>query len=108
MRHLILLICMPAYAHPLTCCLLPPPLQSICIIKYILKSILKDAYSTLSHRAVTYDDVAQEIKVKKVLNENKQFWGTPQVMHIKWECTGSFSIIKRDYMIDYVVVDKIN
>ena len=27
MRHLILLICMPAYAHPLTCCLLPPPLS---------------------------------------------------------------------------------
>jgi hypothetical protein len=48
------------------------------------------------------------MKVKKVLSENKQFWGAPQVMHIKWECTGSFSIIKRDYMIDYVVVDKIN
>ncbi len=48
------------------------------------------------------------MKVKKVLPENKQIWGAPQVMRIKWECMGSFSIIKKDYVIDYVIVDKNN
>ena len=33
------------------------------------------------------------MKVKKVLPKNKQFWGAPQIMRIKWECTGTFSII---------------
>ena len=79
--------------------------QAICFTKYIVKSILKDSYSPLSHCTVTYDNVTQEMKVKKVLPENKQFWGAPQVMRIKWECTGTFSIIKRDYEIDYVIVD---
>jgi hypothetical protein len=62
----------------------------------------------LEHRAVTFDNVAQEMKVKKVLPKNMQIWGAPQVMRIKWECTGSFSIIKKDYVINYVVVDKNN
>ena len=62
----------------------------------------------LKHRAVTFDNVTQEMKVKKVLPENKQIWGAPQVMRIKWECMGSFSIIKKDYVIDYVIVDKNN
>ncbi len=48
------------------------------------------------------------MKVKKVLPKNMQIWGAPQVMRIKWECTGSFSIIKKDYVINYVVVDKNN
>jgi hypothetical protein len=26
-------------------------------------------------------------------------------VHIKWECTGATVIIKRDYPIDYVIVD---
>ncbi len=59
-------------------------------------------------KCVTFDNIAQEMKVKKVLPENKQIWGAPQVMCIKWECTGSFSIIKKDYVINYVVVDKNN
>ena len=29
----------------------------------------------------------------------------PQVVRIKWECTGATAIIKRDYKIDYVNVD---
>jgi len=79
--------------------------QSICFTNNILKSILKDAYSLLSHHAVAYDDVVYEMKVKKVLPKNKQFWGAPQMMRIKWECTGTFSIIKRDYEINFVVGD---
>ena len=79
--------------------------QAICFTKYIVKSILKDSYSPLSHCTVTYGNVTQEMKVKKVLPENKQFGGAPQVMCIKLECTGTFLIIKRDYEIDYVIVD---
>jgi hypothetical protein len=79
--------------------------QSICFTKDIIKSILKGSYNPLSHRAIAYDYVAQVMKVKKVLPEIKQFWGAPQVMHIMWECTGTFSIIKRDYKTNYVVVD---
>jgi hypothetical protein len=42
---------------------------------------------------------------KKVCPEHKLFWGAPQVVRIKWECTGATAIIKRDYKIDYVNVD---
>jgi len=50
--------------------------QSDCFTKYILKSFLKDAYSPLSHHAVAYNNSVQEMKVMRVLPENKQFWGT--------------------------------
>ncbi len=80
-------------------------IQSICFTKKILKSILKGDYSPSSHRAVAYDDVAQEMQEKKVRPEHKLFWGAPQVVRLKWECTGSTTIIKRDYKIDYVNVN---
>jgi hypothetical protein len=57
--------------------------QSICFIKNILESILGDAYISSSHRAIAYDNIAQDMKVKKVLPKNKQFCGTPQMMRIK-------------------------
>jgi hypothetical protein len=80
-------------------------IQSICFTKKILQAILKNGYSTSSYRAVAYDDVAQEMQEKKVRPEHKLFGGAPQVVHIKWECTGATSIFKRDYPIDYVNVD---
>jgi hypothetical protein len=69
-----------------------------------LEAILKNGYSASSHRAVAYDDVAQEMQEKKVRPEHKLFWGAPQVVRIKWECTGATAIFKRDYPIDYVIV----
>jgi hypothetical protein len=47
----------------------------------------------------------QEMQEKKVRPEHKLYWGAPQVVRIKWECTGATTIIKRDYEIDYVNVD---
>ena len=66
---------------------------------------MKDGYSASSHRAIAYDDVSQEMQEKKILPEHKLYWGAPQVVRLKWECTGTITIIKRDYEIDYVNVD---
>jgi hypothetical protein len=42
---------------------------------------------------------------KKIRPEHKLFWGAPQVVRIKWKCTGATAIIKRDYPIKNVIVD---
>jgi hypothetical protein len=60
-------------------------IQSICFTKKISKSILKGDYSPSSHRAVAYDDVAQEMQEKKVRPKHRLFWGAPQVVHLKWD-----------------------
>jgi len=78
---------------------------TICFSKRILEAILKGEYSASSHRAVAYDDVAQEMHEKKILPERKLYWGAPQVVRLKWECTGGTTIIKCDYKINYVNVD---
>jgi len=80
-------------------------IRTICFSKRILEAILKGDYSKASHRAVAYDDVAQEMHEKKICPERKLYWGAPQVVHLKWECTGAITIIKRNYEIDYVNVD---
>jgi hypothetical protein len=80
-------------------------IQSVCFKKQILKAILKGGYSASSHRAVAYDDLAQEMQNKKVCPKHKLFWGAPQVVRIKSECTGATTIIKRGYKIDYVNVN---
>jgi hypothetical protein len=79
--------------------------HSFCFSKKLLKAILGGKYSSSSHRAVAYDDIAQEMQDKNLRPENQHFWGAPQVVRLKWECTGTFVIIKRDYEIDYVNVD---
>jgi hypothetical protein len=71
----------------------------------ILQAILKNGYSASSHRTVAYDDVTQEMQDKKMRPEHKLFWGAPQVVRLKWECTGATAIFKRDYPIEYVIVD---
>ena len=65
----------------------------------------KDGYSASSHRAAAYDDVTQEMHEKTIRPKHKLYWGAPQVVHLKWECTGATAIIKHDYKIDYVNVD---
>ena len=80
-------------------------IRTICFSKRILEAILKAECSASSHRTVAYDDVVQEMHEKKILPERKLYWGAPQVVRLKWECTGVTTIIKRDYEIDYVNVD---
>jgi hypothetical protein len=82
--------------------------HSICFSKKILKAILGGKYISSSHRAVAYDDIAQEMQGKNIRPENHHFWGAPQVVRLKWECTGAFKIVKRDYEISYVNVDSRN
>ena len=79
--------------------------HSFCFSKKLLKAILGGKYKSSSHRAVAYDDIAQEMQDKNLRPENQHFWGAPQVVRLKWECTGAFVIVKRDYEINYVNVD---
>jgi hypothetical protein len=44
------------------------------------------------------------MQAKKIHPKRKLYWGAPQVVHLKWECMGATTIIKRDYEIDYVNV----
>jgi hypothetical protein len=80
-------------------------IQSICFSKKILKAILKDGYSPSSHHTIAYNDVAQEMQEKKIRPKHKLFGGALQVVRIKWECTGATTIFKRDYPIEYIIVD---
>ncbi len=66
---------------------------------------MKGEYSASSHRAIACDDVAQEMHEKKILPKRKLYWGAPQVVCLKWECTGGTTIIKCDYEINYANVD---
>jgi len=60
----------------------------------------------MTHRAVAYDDIVQEMQDENLRPKNQLFGGALQVMRLKWECTGAFLNVKRDYPIDYVNVDK--
>jgi hypothetical protein len=74
--------------------------HAVCFSKEVLKSIMGRDYSETSSRVVTYDDVAQKMQAKKVLPENKLYWGGPQVVRLKWECTGTPRIFKGNYPVD--------
>ena len=76
-----------------------------CFSKEVLRSIMGRDYSTRNSRVVAYDNVAQEMIKKKVLPESNLYWGAPQVVRLKWECTGTPQVFKGDYAIDYVVRD---
>jgi len=81
-------------------------IHSFCFSKKLFKAILGGKYSSSSHRTIVYDDIAQEMQDKNLRPENQLFWGTKQVVRLKWECMGAFLIVKRDYPIDYVNIDK--
>jgi hypothetical protein len=80
-------------------------INSLCYTKEILALIMGNAYSPSNHRAVAYNDIAQEMFAKIIRPKNKYIWGTVQVMRIKWECTGTPTILKRNYAIDYIMVN---
>jgi hypothetical protein len=54
------------------------------------------SYSHSSHRAIAYSNVRPK---------HKLYWGVWQVVRLKCGCTGTKTIIKCDYEIDYVNVD---
>ncbi len=76
-----------------------------CFTKEVLMSIMGRDYSETNSRVIAYDDVAQEMIKNKVLPVSKLYWGEPQVVRLKWECTGTHRIFKGDYAIDYVTRD---
>ncbi len=38
---------------------------------------------------IAWDDMVQEMEGKKVYPKNRLYWGTPQVVYLKWMCTGT-------------------
>jgi len=61
-------------------------IQSVCFTSTVfLKAIMGGAY----HRIIAYNAVPQEIQEKKVHPDSKLYWGAPQVVCLKWECTGT-------------------
>ncbi len=64
-----------------------------------------NAFSPSNHHVVAYNNIAQDMFAKKIRPNNKRIWGTAQVMCIKWECMGTPTNIKQDYVIDYVAIN---
>jgi hypothetical protein len=77
----------------------------LCYIKEILALIMGNAYSPSNHLVVAHNNIAQEMFAKKIRPNNKRIWGAAQMMRIKWECTGTPAIVKRDYAIDYITIN---
>jgi hypothetical protein len=60
----------------------------ICANKKILNKKMKDDYRKSCALVVAWDDTVQEMEAKKVQSKNRLFWGKPQVVWLKWKCTG--------------------
>jgi hypothetical protein len=70
--------------------------------KIILKKIMKDNYHEGSACVIAWDDMVQEMEGKKVHPKHGLFWGKPQVVYLKWKCTGTFIVIdKLNYHMPY-------
>jgi hypothetical protein len=45
------------------------------------------------------DNMVQEMEGKKVYPKNGLYWGTPQVVYLKWKCTGTpIAVDKLNYL----------
>ncbi len=63
---------------------------------------MKDNYHEGSACVIAWDDMVQEMEAKKVHSKNGLFWGTPQVVYLKWKCTGTpIADDKLDYQTPY-------
>jgi hypothetical protein len=80
-------------------------IQTKCFTKEILSVIMGDAYSPANHCIIAYNNITQEMFAKKIRSNNKLILRVLQVGRLKWECMGTPLSIKRNYLIDYVVVD---
>jgi hypothetical protein len=57
--------------------------------KTILRKFMGEQYHKGHARIIAWDDTVQEMEGKKVYPKNGLYWGSPQVAHLKWKCTGS-------------------
>jgi hypothetical protein len=65
---------------------------------------MMDNYHEDSARIIAWDDTVQEMEAKKVHPNNGLYWGTPQVVYLKWNCTGNpIAVNKLNYQMPYRV-----
>ena len=75
--------------------------------KRILREIMGADYRESSSRVVALDDTALEMQEKNVRPVNGLFWGEPQVVRLRWKCSGTPTAVnKHDYPTEYKVRDK--
>ncbi len=54
-----------------------------------------------------WDDTALKMQEKNVISKNGLYWGRPQVLRLKWKCTGTpTSCDKHNYLTEYRVKDR--
>jgi hypothetical protein len=46
-------------------------------------------YHKSSTRIIAWDNTVQKMEGKKVYLQNGLYWGKPQVVHLRWKCTGT-------------------
>jgi hypothetical protein len=81
-------------------------ISSLSFDKKILQKIMGAEYRESSSRVVAWDDTALEMQSKNVRPMNGLFWGEPQVVRLRWKCTGTPTAInKHDYPTEYKVRD---
>ncbi len=69
--------------------------------KKILRKIMGTEYRESSSRVVAWDDMALEMQAKNVHPVNGLCWGEPQVVRLRWKCTGPTRVNKHDYPTEY-------
>jgi hypothetical protein len=74
--------------------------------KKILCKIMGAEYRESSLRVIAWDNTALDMQAKNLRPVNGLFWGKPQVVRLKWKCTGKPTAInKHDYPTGYKVRD---
>jgi len=65
-------------------------INRVCLSKERLRGVMGEKYSSSSSRVIAYDDATQEMRHDKVAHDvGGQYWGTPQVIRLREECTGT-------------------
>ena len=70
-------------------------ISSLSFDKKILRKIMGVVYRESSSRVVAWDDTALEMQAKNVRPVNGLFWGEPQVVRLKWKCTGNPTLCRQ-------------
>jgi hypothetical protein len=85
-------------------------LRAICSCSFdkkILRKIMGAEYRESSAHVVAWDDTALEMQANNVRLVNGLFWGKPQVVWLRWKCTGTPTRVdKHDYPTECRVKDK--
>jgi hypothetical protein len=65
-------------------------INRVCLNKESLRGVMGEKYLSSSSRVIAYDDATQEMCHNKVShNAGGQYWGAPQVIRLREECTGT-------------------